>query len=125
MTWPGGLVRYCFNDKFARDNCEQDIKAAWHMWSHKIGPAGAKSGHILEVREYNFPDTKYPYCYLKNTHTWNPFIVEDTLSIGSDVEHDVQASAIVGYIHKDFDDTAGRHQLRLNINHKQRYPHHY
>lgn len=95
------------------------------MWSHKIGPTGPGYGHSLEFREYNFPDTEYPYCYLKYTHTWNPLIVEDTLAIGNDVEHDLQASAIVDYIPKDFDDSAGRHQLLLNINYKQRYPHQY
>ncbi|KAJ4983576.1 hypothetical protein SVAN01_10949 [Stagonosporopsis vannaccii] len=63
--WPRGDIAYCFTEPHVREKYEDDILEGWKLWSDRLGTPGQADGFQLRVREFDFGQEQWKYCYLE------------------------------------------------------------
>lgn len=101
-----------------RDKLHNYVDDAWKIWIDRIGLPSQQSGHRLWVREYEYKDKHWPYCYLKRdnpdaSYVWNPEVPWDAVVLRW-VTGDAYLFSSAGYIPSQWVNSWARHGIWVN-----------
>ncbi|KAF2647672.1 hypothetical protein K491DRAFT_685336 [Lophiostoma macrostomum CBS 122681] len=112
------LIEYRYYDPAYKSTFTDIVNGALKMWFDKIGVAGEKSKHSLDIQEKKYSKGVLPYCRVPKskddrTPIWNPDVKDDTLVIKMQAGNTRAAMATLGYLHESADPEPGRHFIAI------------